>query len=183
MQSPPSITFRNLDPSPAVEEHIRQRIAELEKYHPHIVGCDVVVNAPQKNHVSGREHTIQLTIRVPGPDIRVSRSLGRSHAAEDLNLAVHKVFDAARRQLKEQVRKMGRVEVKQHPPVMHGAIDRLFEGEGYGFISADDGREVYFERDNLTTGDWDKLHVDMKVRFRLEIGDKGAYATNVAIMS
>jgi ribosomal subunit interface protein len=181
MQSPPSITFRDIDPSPAIKAHINKRIEELEHYHPRIISCDVVVQAPQKPKVTGREYGVQLTVRVPGPDIRVSRSLGRSHAAEDVNLVIHEVFDAARRKLKEQNRRMGGVDVKQHPPILHGTVDRLFEGEGYGFIKADDGREVYFERDNLTGGDWNILHVDMKVRFREEMGEKGAYATNVTI--
>lgn len=78
---------------------------------------------------------------------------------------------------------MGRVEVKQHSPILHGHIDRLFTDEGYGFIKADDGNEVYFQRDSLTTGVWDELVVDAKVRFREEIGEKGPYATNVAVQS
>lgn len=182
MQSPPNITFRHLERTPEVEEHIHRRIEELQKYHPRIVSCDVVIDAPQKTHITGREFKVHLTVHVPGPDIHVSRSLGRSEAAEDLNLAIHKVFDAARRELKEQERKMGAVEVKHHAPVLHGTIDRLFEGEGYGFIRADDGREVYFGRDSMTAGDWTALKVDTKVRFREESGDKGPYAASVAVV-
>ena len=183
MQSPPNVVFRNLDPSPAIEEHIHRRIAELEKYHSGIIACNVTVIAEKQKHVTGREFKVNLFLSVPGPDIHISRSVGRSQAEEDVNLAIHEAFDAARRSLKEQERKMGGQEVKHHPPVLHGKIDRLFEGEGYGFIKADDGREVYFERDNLTVGDWDKLGVDAKVRFREENGEKGLYATNVAVMS
>lgn len=182
MQSEPIITFRHLDPDPEIRAHILERIEELEKYHPRIVSCDVVVSAPQKAHVTGQEYAIRVTIRVPGPDIRVERSLGRSEAVHDINLAVHKAFDAARRQLKEQARKMGKVEVKHHAPILHARVDRLFPGEGYGFLAADDGREVYFERDNLTAGDWNAIAVDTKVRFREAFGEKGAYATNVAIL-
>lgn len=181
MQSPPKITFRNMDSSSAIEDHINRRIAELEKYHPRIVSCSVVVEASPKKHQTGREFGVELTINVPGPDIHVSRSMGRSRAPEDVNLAIHEVFDAARRKLKEQDRSMGRVEVKQHPPVLHGTIDRLFEGEGYGFIKADDGREVYFQRESMSKGEWDSLRVDLKVRFREEIGEKGPFATNVAV--
>jgi ribosome-associated translation inhibitor RaiA len=141
MESPPSITFRNMEGTPALEEHIRRRIEELEKTHPHIVGCDVVVDAPQKEACHGNGVRRRITCRVPGPDIHVERHVGRSGADEDVNLAIHEAFDAARRKLKEQKREMGAQEVKHHAPVLHGVIDRLFEGEGYGFIVADDGRD------------------------------------------
>lgn len=66
--------------------------------------------------------------------------------------------------------------------LLHGIVDRIFPGEGYGFIKADDGKEVYFEKDNLTTGNWKYLAIDRKVRFREEIGDKGPYAINLAML-
>ncbi|WP_193176691.1 HPF/RaiA family ribosome-associated protein [Oricola nitratireducens] len=181
MQRPASITFRNMDKSAVLETHVHKRIGELEKAHPHIVGCDVVIEAPQKKKVTGTEFAVRLTISVPGPDIHVERHVGRSGAAEDANLAIHEAFDAARRILKEQKRKMGSVEVKHHDPVMHGTIDRLFEGEGYGFITSDDGNEVYFERDSMTNGDWDSLRVGTKLRFREMAGEKGPFAANVAV--
>lgn len=182
MERPPSITFRNMQGSPEIEDHIRRRIDELEKTHPHVIGCDVVVEAPQKQHVTGTEFAVRITLSVPGPDIHVERHLGRSGASEDVNLAIHDAFDAARRKLKEQKREMGALEVKHHAPILHGVIDRLFEGEGYGFITADDGRELYFGRDHLVTGEWDKLRVGTKLRFREMEGDKGPFAANVAVL-
>lgn len=182
-QSPSKISFLNMESSQAVEAHIRDRIAELEKYHPRIVGCDVVVAAPGRKQINAREFDIRLTVRVPGPDVHVSRSFGRSTASEDVSLAVHQVFDAARRELKEQGRKMSGLDVKHHAPVLHGTIDRLFEGEGYGFIRGDDGQDIYLGRDSLVAGDWDKLHVGAKVRFREQDGDKGPYAANVAVLT
>ena len=182
MESPANITYRNMDASPAIDDHVNRRIGELEKAHPHIAGCDVVVEAPDKKHVTGGEYIVRVTLRVPGPDIHVERHVGRSDAAEDVNLAIHEAFDAARRILKEQKREMGKLEVKHHPLVLHGRIDRLFEGEGYGFITSDDGREFFFERDSLVTGDWDALRVDGKLRFREMEGEKGLFAANVAVM-
>ena len=181
MERPVSITFRNMDGSEALEEHIHRRIDELEKTHPNIVGCNVVVEAPRKKQVTGTEYLVRITLSVPGPDIHVERSYGRSGEAEDVNLAIHKAFDAARTILKEQKRKMGNVEVKHHPEVAHGTIDRMFEGEGYGFITADDGSELYFDRDSLVNGEWDKLRVGTKLRFREMDGEKGPFAANVSV--
>lgn len=179
MQTEPRISFRNIDPSPVIEDHIRRRIDELSRAHPRIIGCDVVVAAPQKAKKTGREFRIDLHIHVPGPDVHISRAYGRTRAADDVNLAIHRAFDAARRKLKEQQRVMSGHEVKTHPPVMHGKIDRMVEDGGYGFLRTEDGREVYFERQNLTGGRWEALEVGEKVRFREETGPKGAYATNV----
>lgn len=183
MQTPVTVTFRNLEPSPTVEAQVRERAADLEKFHPRIVGCDIVVEAPEKRKVSGRDILVRLKISVPGPDIQVSRRVGIAKSDENVRLAVHEAFDAARRLLEDQVRQMAPERVKQHPPVLHGRIDRLFEGEGYGFIVADDGNEVYFERDSLTKDVWASLKVDDRVRFREEEGDKGLFAVNVTLIA
>lgn len=180
VETKPIITFRNMKPSPEVEASIHQHVEDLEKVHSRIIGCEVVLAASQKRKVTGQDFEVTVSVKIPGPDIRVARQIGRSEALQDIKIAIHQAFDAARRELKEATRKMGRVEVKAHPPILHGTIDRLFEGEGYGFISADNNRDIYFDRDSLTTGSWDDLRVDMKVRFREEVGDKGPYAANVA---
>lgn len=182
MERPVSITFHNMDGTAELEEHVRRRIDELEKTHPHVIGCDVVIDAPRKEQLTGTEFAVRVTLSVPGPNIHVERHIGRSGAAEDINLAIHEAFDAARRKLKEQKREMAGQEVKHHAPVLHGVIDRLFEGEGYGFIVADDGREVYFGRDSMVNGDWRKLRVGTKLRFREMEGDKGPFAANVAVL-
>ncbi len=183
MDSPANITFRHMEPTQSVRDDIESRIADLEKFHHHVISCNVVVSGPSQKHETGQEFHVQLTVQVPGQKITVSDKLGRSEATPDLSLLINKVFEAADRQLRERARVMGGREVKHHAEILHGTIDRLFEGEGYGFITAENGDEVYFEMDNLTNGDWTKLRVDMKVKFREGIGDKGPYAMNVSVSS
>lgn len=179
MQSPVTVTFRNIDPSPAVEANARKAAAELEKFHPRIVGCDVVIEAPEKRKVSGRDILVRLKISVPGPDVRVSRRVGVAKADENVQLALHQAFDAARRMLEDQVREASPERSKHHAPILHGRIDRLFADEGYGFIVADDGNEVYFGSDSLTREVWSSLRANDRVRFREEEGENGLFATNV----
>jgi ribosome-associated translation inhibitor RaiA len=38
MQIPLQISFRNMDPSPAVEERIRKKAAKLQRFHDRIIG-------------------------------------------------------------------------------------------------------------------------------------------------
>lgn len=181
MQSEPTITFRNFDSSPAVERKIMERIVDIEKYHPRIVSCDVVIEMPQKPKVSGREFEVHIKLGVPGPDIHVQRSVSHSEASENLELAINEAFNAARRQLQDQDQAMDPHRVKRHAPIEHGDIIRLFEGEGYGFIkSEEDGGEYYFSRESLTVECWDQLSIGSRLKFRAESGENGPYASNVA---
>jgi hypothetical protein len=45
VQIPLRITFRDMEPSDAVEARVRERVDALELLHPRITGCHVVVEA------------------------------------------------------------------------------------------------------------------------------------------
>ncbi len=104
MQSEPRIAFRNIEPSAAIEDHVRRRIGELEKIFPRIIGCEVVIEAPQRKKPGGRTFKVHLKVEVPGPDIDVTRSVDYGEASENVALAVHEAFDAAGRLLLERKR-------------------------------------------------------------------------------
>jgi ribosome-associated translation inhibitor RaiA len=106
MQSEPIIRFRNVDRSEAVETQIRRRTDELEKRFDRIVGCEILVEAAQKRKISGQEFKVHLKVRIPGPDIDVSQSSDLAGSLENINLAVHRAFDTAARQLVERKRRM-----------------------------------------------------------------------------
>ena len=54
MPIPLQISFRNMDPSPAVEARIRKKAEKLERFHDRIIGCTVVVEAPHRHHHKGK---------------------------------------------------------------------------------------------------------------------------------
>jgi cold shock CspA family protein len=83
--------------------------------------------------------------------------------------------------LKKRKKVMGGVEVKHHPPVLHGEITEFEPELGHGWLRADDGRMVYFQRDSLTSDDWDRLKTGVRLRFREMEGEKGPYATGVTL--
>jgi ribosomal subunit interface protein len=113
MPIPLQISFRNMGPSPAVEERIRQKAAKLERFHDRIVGCTVVVEAPHRHHHKGKLYNVRVDISVPGKDVVVDRAKPTDHAHEDVYVAVRDAFDAAVRRLEDQSRKM-RGGVKTH---------------------------------------------------------------------
>ncbi len=92
MQTPLQITFRDMPPSPAVEERIRQKAKKLESFYDRIMGCRVVVEVPQKHHHQGKLYNVRLDITVPGGEIAVNRQ-----PDEDVYVALRDAFNAAGR--------------------------------------------------------------------------------------
>ena len=62
---------------------------------------------------------------------------------------------------------------------LKGKIKTLIRGRGYGFISAEDGREIFFHRTDLIDIEFDSLEEEQQVQFDVEKGTKGPKAVNV----
>jgi cold shock CspA family protein len=62
---------------------------------------------------------------------------------------------------------------------LEGKIKRLIRDRGFGFITAEDGKDVFFHRSTLAGEDFDALEVGASVEFDLERGPKGHRAVNV----
>lgn len=120
MEFPLDISFRNMDPSPAVEARIREKAAKLERFHGRIIGCTVVVEAPHRHHHKGKLYSVHIDISVPGKDLIVDRAKPLDHAHEDVYLAVRDAFNAAVRRLEDHTRKM-RGDVKTRAASGNGA--------------------------------------------------------------
>jgi ribosomal subunit interface protein len=121
MQIPLQISFRNMDPSPAVEARIRKKAEKLERFHDRIIGCTVVVEAPHRHHHKGKLYSVRVDISVPGKDVVVDRAKPTDHAHEDVYVAVRDAFNAATRRLEDQARKMrGSVKTRAGRPAAEG---------------------------------------------------------------
>ena len=62
-----------------------------------------------------------------------------------------------------------------------GTIKKLVRDRGFGFISAEDGREILFNGREVVGADFDSLHEGDLVTFGVEKGEKGLKATNVSV--
>lgn len=175
----PQITFRHMDPSPAVEADVRRRLVWLERFHPRIMGCRVVIEAPHQHRRQGTPYHCRIDLTVPGAQLVVGRDPPSHEAHADVYVAVRDAFRAARRELMDHARIMRR-EVKAHEPVPLGRVARMFDEPGarYGFVETDDGREVFFHENAVLDG-WDDLNVGDRVRFVEEQGDKGPQASTL----
>jgi len=172
------ITFRDMEPSVAVEARIREHAAELDRFYDRIVGRRVVVEMPHRHQHQGRLYAVHITLTVPGREIVIGRAPTEHQAHEDVYVAIRDAFEAAKRQLEDHIRRE-RGETKHHESAGEGWVARLFPERDYGFIDTPDGREIYFHRNSVVDGSFDRLVSGTAVRFVEELGEKGPQASTV----
>lgn len=180
MQLPLQITFRDMSPSEAVEHAIREHAEILDRFSGRIMSCRVVVESRHRKHHQGNLFDIRIDITVPGEEIVVSREPALRHAHEDVYVSVRDAFDAVRRRLEDYERRRRR-QTKVHEPRREGRIAFLDYGKEFGFIETIDGREIYFHRNSIVKGRFDRLAVGDLVRFHEETGDEGPQASTVIL--
>ena len=143
MTRPVQITFRNMRASASLEDEVRARVAWLERFHPNLVGCHVLLEVPHRHHAHGQHVRVRIGLSLPGEDVVVSHEPtlhGRSkdvkeeahHKDTDIDpahtlalVAIHDAFDAARRRLEDCARRQ-RGDVKTHPvPDRRRGVERV----------------------------------------------------------
>jgi cold shock CspA family protein/ribosome-associated translation inhibitor RaiA len=198
MQITPTVTFRGIHHSDALEADIRARIGKLGTYYESIIGCRVLVEMLQRHHERGNRCHVRIDLTVPGDEIVVSheariRSTVRQLQAEktmkaqesdpgrkQAYTAVHDAFDIARRQLQDFARRQrGAVKQAARPP--RGRVVRLFPIGEFGYIETRDGHEVYFQKSAVVGGPFDRLTVGSIVAFTEEAGQQGPQASTVRL--
>jgi ribosome-associated translation inhibitor RaiA/cold shock CspA family protein len=164
MQSPLQITFRHMPSSDAVAARIQERAGELERFFDRIISCRVVVECRHPRRQQGNLFRVRIDLKVPDNEIVVGRDPAAHHAHEDVHVAIRDAFDATRRLLEDHVRQ-GRGDVKLHAVPDHGRIARLLPEQNCGFIVSPEGNEIYFHRNSVVNGGFEKLTVGDEVRF------------------
>lgn len=178
MELPLSVTFRGMESSPAVAQDIANQVDKLERRFGRIMSCRVVVDAPSKNKTKGGLFHVSVDLKVPGREIAANSTKPKNEAHGDMHVAIRDAFDAIQRRLQDHARKVqGVVKAKDTPIVGH--VARLMAEEDYGFIESSDGLDVYFHRNAVVDGNFDKLEVGQEVRIVIDDGEKGPQASTV----
>ncbi len=60
---------------------------------------------------------------------------------------------------------------------MKGTVKKVIRQRGFGFIAAEDGKEIFFHRSSVA--DFDSLEEGDAVEFDVEDSPKGARAANI----
>jgi cold shock CspA family protein/ribosome-associated translation inhibitor RaiA len=178
---PLQITFRHMEPSPALETRIRELAARLDKFSSEIMHCHVIVEGPPKHPQQGGLFQVRIDLTVPEKEIAISRTHPIHHSHEDAYIALRDAFRAARRQLEDYEReRQAPAKTRVGPP--HGRVSELHPEADFGRIATDDGRVVYFHRNSVKDGSFEQLSVGTDVRFTEEPGDQGPQASTVHIL-
>ena len=129
--NPAQTTYRNMQPSEAVNARVQKEAEKLGKYFDRITSCSVVIEAPHGHNHHGEPFHVRVEIGVPGKDLVVNHNPSPRKIAErdaelrprktheieaphkDVYVAIRDAFLAARRQLQDYVQCL-RHEVKLH---------------------------------------------------------------------
>lgn len=94
MQLPLQISFRRVDPSAAIEEKVREKSSQLDKFAERIMSCRVVVEAPHQHHRKGNLYLVRIDITIPGGEIVVNRESPQHVEYVDINVALRGTLPA-----------------------------------------------------------------------------------------
>lgn len=192
---PIEVTFRGVQHNEQAEAWVREAAGKLDQVYSKIMSCRVVIELPHQHRHWGNPFQVRVDLSVPGKELTVTgepklpspqrvRQTKKSKRLEidapykDLHVAIRDAFRAAKRQLQDYVR-LRRRESKTHETQPRGRVSRIFAGEGYGFLTTQDGREVYFHRDSVLHNAFDRLEPGTEVNFAEEEGEKGPQASTV----
>lgn len=184
METEPQIVFEHMPPDERVKDLVNEELTKLEQFFGRITSAHIYVSAPPDARPRQELYRANLRLLLPGGhQVVISHDPDKFRYKENAATAVRDAFDAARRQLQDQVGVMDG-KVKQHSdpgPLQLGRVARLMREEGYGFIETDGGHEVFFTRHKVKHGAYDQLALDTRVYFEEEMGDDGPVATLVRI--
>ena len=157
-----------------------------------------MVEIPHRHHRKGSPYHIRIDLTVPQGEIVVrrepslsaqARHLGereiKKHAEvktthKNLRIAIDEAFKAAGRRLQDYARRQ-RGDTKSHAPLPEARVSKIFPHEGYGFLTSDDGREIYFHKNSVLGRAFPHLKVGTTVSFVEEPGEKGPQASTVRV--
>lgn len=200
MKSELQITYRNMKPSAEIEKWIHAEAAKLDTLYSRVMGCRVSVEVPHRHHRKGSPYHIRIDLTVPGGEIVVKREpslnararhLGERESKKqsevkvphkELRQAINDAFKAAGRRLQDYARRQ-RGDIKSPTLLPQARVSKILPQEGYGFLTADDGREIYFHKNSVLGRAFPRLRVGTTVRFVEESGEKGPQASTVRIVS
>lgn len=181
MDDPIEIVFHNMPSSPTLEAEIRDRVAKLDRFYEHLIGCRVSIEHLHRRHQTGNLYEVHVDMRVPGDAIVVSSEPHRPRDRfldPDVGVALRNAFKAAERRLLD-FKQRQRGDVKVHDEPFVGQISQLYPDEGHGFLLTHEGTQLYFHRNSLMQRDFDALRVGDRVHFVQTVGDTGPIASKV----
>ena len=149
---------------------IESRVADL---HPNHEITHIRATLTKHDHRKPADsHSVLLVVQIPGHTI----TAGKHH--ETFEEAIRLTFDALGLELERIREKRASHEVHVNAPPERGIVTKLFPKEGYGFITLEDGTDVYFHKNAVRDAVFEQMD-GMEVSLNVEPGEKGLQATVV----
>jgi cold shock CspA family protein len=144
-----------------------------------VTACRVVLKGPGEHRQTSGLYEVNIRLALPeGREVEVSRTPKADERHADVHFAIHDAFKRARRQLQDQARRLqGQVKTHEAQPI--GTVQTLDPSGEFGFLESADGRDIYFHRNSVLNGGFNKLTVGARVAFSEELGEKGPQASTV----
>ena len=184
MQIPLELQFKNLEQTDELSDYITLRANKLDQFCDHVSSCRIIVDRPQEHLESGSPYRVRIDVTVPpGHELVSRREPGDGEMHEELKTVIADTFNGMERQLKKLTQRQ-RGDVKDHPQQqVSGIVQKIFPDEGYGIIESIEGRDVYFHRNSVLHGDFDRIEAGTGVNFMQEVGDEGLQASSVRVVA
>ena len=159
-----------VDVKPQWRQNIEARVADL---HPGQEVTHVRVRLLTHDHRKPDDsHSVLVVVQIPGHTITAEKQQATFEGA------IEEAFDAAVLELDKLREKRASHTVDVSAPPERGVVTKLFIGEGYGFITLEDTRQVYFHK-NAVRGLMFEEMDGLSVSLNIEPGKKGPQATVV----
>ena len=116
MTIPVQITFRHIEPSPAVETRVHELAGHLGVFSDRIQSCRVVIDSPHRHHHQGKVFNVKVQLALPGEDVVVDMERPDKENHEDVYVVLRDAFDAAKRQLQQRMSMLrGEAHLREKP--------------------------------------------------------------------
>jgi ribosome-associated translation inhibitor RaiA/cold shock CspA family protein len=181
---PLEIAFHNIKSTKWAEDLIRARVADLEEIYGRLISCRIRVDQRAKNSTGTIPPVVRIELGIPGhKELVVSHEpehLERKFQRPDLRNAIHEAFRIAERRLRDlKEQREDRTKEPHHHSENRGLgqVAELTPERNQGFLMTKEGGLLYFHRNAILTGDFDKLRRGDEVYYVEDIGDTGPMAT------
>lgn len=188
MQIPLSISFHNCDGSEAVEDHVRDHVSRLEGIYDRLTACRVRIDQRADNVNHSIPPVVRIELSLPGrKDIVVAHEpdrLQRKFQRPDIRNAINEAFRIAERQLAEYKEQLNdRTAPERHEAAQEflGQVAEINPQDDFGFLLTKEGSNLYFHRNSMLNGDFDRLKRGQPVTYVEDVGDTGPIATKVRV--
>jgi ribosomal subunit interface protein len=164
------IQTQNVDMQPEWRGLVEQRLERLAARYPELLRVHVTLRHGG-HHRYGVEE-VDVVANCAGATLRAAKE------REQMRDAVHAALDALESALAAhhaERRHFGKAPGARPA----GTIASLFTDRGYGFITTEEGEEVYFHQNALHELDFASLRLGLPVELEIERGERGPQASRV----